>query len=119
MKSGPTIALVFSSSFIIMTLLTVWTPSENLYAQVILPPPTTPPDIIEGDRTHVSNTITAAGNDESPIQSNTINGDNNILQNCAQTAHGEDNDQSIECEQNGQPDRGLFLPTPQPTPFDN
>jgi hypothetical protein len=124
MKSDPTMALVFSTSFIIMTLFAVWTPSENLYAQITFPPPIINPpintlDIIEGDRTHVSNTITAAGNDESPIQSNTVNGDNNILQNCAQTAHGEDNAQSIECEQSGRPDSGLFLPTPQPTPFDN
>ena len=117
MKPGPTMVLIFSSSFIIMALLTVWTPSENVYAQVILPPPNPPLDIIEGDRTHVSNTITAVGNEESPVQGNTANGNNNILQNCAQTANGEDNDQSIECEQNGQPDRGLFFPLP--TPFDN
>jgi hypothetical protein len=116
-------ALVFSSSFIIMALLTVvvWTPSENVYAQAIFPPinPNPPLDIIEGDRTHVSNTITAVGNEESSVQGNTANGNNNILQNCAQTAHGEDNAQSIECEQSGRPDSGLFLPTPQPTPFDN
>ena len=119
MKPSPTMTLVFSS-FIIMTLFSVWTPSENLYAQAQLPPinPSPPPDIIEGDRTHVSNTITAVGNEESPVQGNTANGNNNILQNCAQTANGEDNGQSIECEQNQMPYYLIYF-CPHPTPFDN
>lgn len=88
-------------------------PLENLYAQFL--PPSIPPDII-GDRTHVSAAIAAEGNEKSAVQGNTANGNNNILQNCAETASGEDNDQSIECEQNGQPERGTII---LPTPFDN
>lgn len=35
-----------------------------------------------------------------PAQSNTVDGDNNRLQNCGQTAAGEHNGQSLECKQN-------------------
>ena len=41
-----------------------------------------------------------AGNDESPVQSNTVNGDNNRLQNCVQIENGKENSQSLNCQQN-------------------
>jgi hypothetical protein len=63
MKFIISVALIFS---IVMLLVTV--PSEILYAQFL---PTFPPNInIMSKREHVSAPITAAGNDESPIQSN-------------------------------------------------
>jgi hypothetical protein len=107
MKFVIPITLFFS--FVVIALV----PSENLYAQFI--PPSSPPDIIR-DRTHVSSTIGAIGNDESPVQSNTANGNDNRLQNCGQSATGEDNDQFIECQQNTQPERGTII---LPSPFDN
>jgi hypothetical protein len=107
MKFVIPMALVFS--FVAIAFV----PSENLYAQFL--PPNIPPDII-GDQTHVSRTIGAIGNDESPLQSNTENGYDNRLQNCGKTATGEDNDQFIECRQNTEPERGTII---LPSPFDN
>lgn len=85
------ITMVFS-----FAMLLVLVTSENLYAQFV---PSVP------DRTNVSPTISVAGNDESPVQSNTVNGADNRLQNCAQTDAGKENDQSMECQQNVQPDQ--------------
>jgi hypothetical protein len=107
MKFVIPMTLVFS--FVAMA----FAPSENLYAQFL--PPSIPPNII-GDRTHVFSAIGAIGNDESPLQSNTANGDDNRLQNCGKTATGEDNDQFIECQQNTEPERGTII---LPSPFDN
>ena len=127
MKFVLPVILVFS--FVAIALV----PSENLYAQILpLPPSTTIPNInIMSERVHLSNPITAAGNDESPVQSNNVNGDNNRLQNCVQSGNGEENSQSLNCQQNQNdnsfrcPDGyyrnsfGYCVPILLPTPFDD
>ena len=44
--------------------------------------------------------LPATTTNQIPSQSNTANGDNNRLQNCAQTAAGKQNHQPLDCQQN-------------------
>lgn len=90
---------VITVSLVLYFIMVALIHSENLYSQA-LPPNTSP--AINNDRTHVSTTIEAAGNDESPVQSNTADGADNRLQNCGQTKPGKENSQSLNCQQNQQ-----------------
>lgn len=75
-------ATVFSIMLILsVELVTMMIPSEGLSAQ----------------EKYATTTTTT---NQLPTQSNTANGDGNRLQNCAQTAVAEQNDQSLDCQQN-------------------
>jgi hypothetical protein len=75
-------ATVFSIMLILsVELVTMMIPSEGLAAE----------------EKYATTTTTI---NQLPTQSNTANGDDNRLQNCAQTAAVEQNDQSLDCQQN-------------------
>jgi hypothetical protein len=80
MKRFAISAIVFSIMIILIAGLSIMTSSGRLYAE----------------RPYSA----ASTTNQIPTQSNTAIGDDNRLQNCAQTSAGKQNDQSLDCKQN-------------------